>query len=120
MHDPEERAELLKQHEALVAKLRTPEVQARMIADGLDPDAALKKLADQVDAFVAADDDAEKAVEHMLQAGADAADANYKLFKTLRQLVREYKQANPLDPRVEEWEDFVEAWAEQMPKEPEE
>jgi hypothetical protein len=35
-------------------------------------------------------------------------------------LVQEYKQANPLDPQLEEWEDFLEAWAEQVPKEPEE
>ena len=28
--------------------------------------------------------------------------------------------ANPLDPRLEEWRDCLEAWAEEMPKEPEE
>ena len=44
MPDPEERAELLKQHDALVAKIRSPEGQARMIADGLDPEAELKKI----------------------------------------------------------------------------
>jgi hypothetical protein len=38
MCDPEERAELLKEYEAIVAKLRLPEAQARMIADGLDRD----------------------------------------------------------------------------------
>jgi hypothetical protein len=28
--------------------------------------------------------------------------------------------ANPLDPRLEEWKDLLEAWTEEMPKEPEE
>jgi hypothetical protein len=45
MHDPEERAEILKEYEALVPRLRLPEVQARMIAEGLDPEAELKRLA---------------------------------------------------------------------------
>ena len=118
MYDPEERAEILKKYEDLMPKLRSPEVRARMIADGRDPDAVLKKLADQRDTFLAADEAAEKAVDHQLQAAADVADAMHALFKGLRQAVQEFKQANPLDPRVEEWEDFLEAWAEEVPKEP--
>jgi transposase-like protein len=119
MYDPDERAEILKQYEDLLPKLTSPEVRARMIADGLDPEAELKKLADQMDEFVAADEDAEKAVEDMLQKGADAADANYKLFIALRQFLQELKQSNPLHPQLEEWEDLLDALAEQMPKEPE-
>ena len=118
MYDPDECAELLKQYEDLMPKLRSPEVRARMIADGRDPEAVLKKLADQRDTLLAADEVAEKAVEHLLHTHADEADAMHALFKGLRQAVREFKQANPLDPRVEEWEDFLEAWAEEMPKEP--
>jgi len=118
MYDPDECAELLKQYEDLIPKLRSPEVRARMIADGRDPEAVLKKLADQRDTLLAADAAAEKAEEHSLQAHADEADAMHAQFKGLLQAVREFKQANPLDPRVEEWEDFLEAWAEEMPKEP--
>ena len=118
MYDPDECAELLKQYEDLMPKLRSPEVRARMIADGRDPEAVLKKLADQMDTLLAADEVAEKAVEHLLHTHADEADAMHALFKGLRQAVQEFKQANPLDPRVEEWEDFLEAWAEEMPKEP--
>jgi hypothetical protein len=68
MHDPEERAEILKEYEALLPKLASPEVRARMIADGRDPEAVLKQLADQKDAFLAAAA-AEKAVEHTLGGG---------------------------------------------------
>src|SRR5437867_3477716 len=100
MYDPDERVELLKEYETLVAKLRSPEVLARMIADGRDPEAVLKKLADQMDAVVAADEVAEKALERALQAGADEADAVYELFKALRQAIQEHKRLNPLDPRV--------------------
>ena len=120
MYDPDERAELLKKYEDLMARVRTPEVRARMIADGLDPEAELKKFADTVDAYVAADDDYEKAVEDQLQAGADLADEMYKLFKALREVIQELKQTDPLNPQLEELEDFYEALAEQMPKEPEE
>ena len=118
MYDPDECAELLKQYEDLMPKLRSPEVRARMIADGRDPEAVLKKLADQMDTLLAADEVAEKAVEHLLHTHADEADAMHALSKGLRQAVQEFKQANPLDPRVEEWEDFLEAWAEEVPKEP--
>jgi len=120
MYDPEERAELLKEHAALVARLRSPEVQARMIADGLDSAAELKKLAGHIDTFLAADDDYEKAVDHSLHKAADVADAEYRAFKALRQFVQELKQVNPLHPQLEEWEDYLEAWAERMPKEQEE
>ena len=104
----------------MLAKVRSPEVRARMIADGLDPEAELKKLADQMDAFVAADEDYEKAVEDQLQKGADVADAAHKVFKSLREVVQELKRTDPLNPQLEELEDFLEALAEQMPKEPEE
>jgi hypothetical protein len=45
MYDPEERTEVLKRYEDLMPKLRSPEVQARVIADGLDPEAELKRVA---------------------------------------------------------------------------
>jgi len=63
---------------------------------------------------VLADDEvAEKTQKQLLQAAADVADAMHGESKALRQAVQEHKQANPLDPRLE-------AWAEKMPKEPEE
>ena len=120
MYDPEQCAEILKQYEALMPKLRSPEVRARMIADGRDPEAVLKWLTGLKDAVVAADEAAEKAVDHLLQATADAADANYEVFKALPQAIQELKQANPLDPQIEVLENCLEALAEQMPKEPEE
>ena len=119
MYDPEERAELLKQYAELLPKLRSPEVRARMIADGRDPETVLKWLTGLKDAAVAADEVAEKAVDHLLQATADMADANYEVFKALPQAIQELKQANPLDPQIEALEDYFEALAEQMPKEPE-
>ena len=51
---------------------------------------------------------------------ADVADAMRGESKVLRQAVQEHKQANPLDPRLQERKDFLEAWAEKMPKEPKE
>ncbi len=45
MYDPDEIAALVKQYEELVPKLKRPEVRARMIADGRDPDAVLQNLA---------------------------------------------------------------------------
>jgi hypothetical protein len=120
MCDPEQRAEILKQYAALLPKLRSPEVRARMIADDRDPEAVLKWLTGLKDAVVAADEAAEKAVDYLLQATADLADANYEVFKALPQAIQELKQAKPLDPQIEVLEDYFEALAEQMPKEPEE
>src|ERR1035441_1004764 len=119
MYDPEERAELLKKYEDLMPKLRSPEVRARMIADGRDPEAVLKLLTGLKDAVVAADEVAEKAADHLLQATADVADANHEVFKALPQAIQELKRANPLDPQIEVLENCFEALAEQMPKEPE-
>jgi hypothetical protein len=120
MYDPEVRAQFLKQYEACVAKITSPEGRARLIARGLDPETELKKITALKDAAVAADEVCEKTDEQMLQAGADVADAQYDLFKALRQALQEHKQANPFDPRLEEWEDILEAMAEQMPKEEQE
>ena len=119
MHDPEERAEILKRYEDLMPKLRSPEVRARMIADGRDPEAVMKMLTGLRDVFLAADEAADKAEEHLLHAHADEADAQYEVFKALPQAIEELKQADPLDPRLEKLEDLREALAEQMPKEPE-
>ena len=120
MYDPERRAEMLKEFEALVAKVMSPEGQARLAARGLDPAAELKKITALKDNFLAADDEYEKARENQLQKAADVADAGYEVFKALRRAVQEFKQVNPLDPRLEEWEEQLEALAEQMPKEREE
>src|SRR5438105_2273596 len=119
MHSPEERDEIIKKYEALMPKLRSPKVKARMIADGLDPEAQVNKMKAAMDAYLAADQECEEDQEKLLHAGADVADASYEAFKATRKVVQEYEQANPLDPRLEEWEDFLEAWAEQVPKEQE-
>jgi hypothetical protein len=55
-----------------------------------------------------------------LQVTADAADGLHDLFKTARQALQEHKRANPLDPRVEEWEEPLDAWSQDLPKEPQE
>ncbi len=120
MYDPDEIAALVKRYEELVPKLKRPEVRARMIADGRDPDAVLQDLAAKMDKLLASDQVVEKTLEAYLQATADMVDQSNKLFKMLRPLVQQYKQANPLDPRVEEWEEKLEIWAQQVPKEPEE
>jgi hypothetical protein len=102
---------------SLMPKLRSPEGRARMTACGLDPEAELKKATALKDAFLAADEAAEKAQEHSLQAGADEAHAAYEVFKSLRQSVQELKQANPLDTQLEELGEYLEAMAKRMPKE---
>jgi hypothetical protein len=61
-----------------------------VIADGLDPEAELKRVAALKDAFLAKDEAAEKAAEHLLHASADVADAMNEEFKSLRQMFREY------------------------------
>ena len=118
MRDPEERAELLKRHDDLMAKLQRPEVRARMIADGRDPEEAIKRLTALKDNVLAKGEAADKAEEELLHAHADEADAARELFKTLRQAIRELRRSNPLHPQLEEWEDALEAWAQEMPKEP--
>lgn len=120
MHDPEERAEFLKEYEANIAKAMSPEGRARLIARGLDPEAEFKRVAALKDAFLAADKDYEQAVDDHLQKTANLADAQYTLFKSLRDLVQELKRTDPLNPQLEELEDFLEAMAERVPKEPEE
>lgn len=117
MDYPEDCAELLKQCDEHMVKLRSPEAQARMIADGRDPEAVLREMAAARDTLLAANQKCEEDQEKSLHARADVADASYEAFKATRKSVQEYKQANPLDPRLEEWEDQLEAWAEQMPKE---
>ena len=120
MFDPDEHAEFLKECEANLAKAMSPEGRARLIARGLDPEAEFKRVAALKDAYLAADQDYEKAVDDKLQKAANLADAEYTLFKALRDVVQELKRTDPLNPQLEEWEDFVEAWAERVPKEPDE
>ncbi len=120
MYDPDEIAELVKRYEELLPKLKRPEVRARLIADGRDPDAVLRDLTAKMDQLLAADKVCEEKLEAYLQATANMTDESNKLFKMLRQVVQQYKQANPLDPRVEEWEELLEIWARQVPKEPDE
>ena len=118
MYDPDERAEFLKEYEANLAKAMSPEGRARLIARGLDPEAEFKRVAALKDAYLAADQDYEKAVDDTLQKAATLGDAEYTLFKALREVVQELKRTDPLNPQLEECEDILEAWAEQMPKEP--
>ena len=120
MYDPGERAEFLKEFEAKVAKAMSSEGRANLIARGFDPEAEFKKLTAAKDAFLAADDDYEQAHEDLLQKTANQADSVYAVFKALRDVIKEAREINPLDPRLEEWEDQLEAMAELMPKEPEE
>src|SRR5256885_221608 len=117
MIDPDRRGEVLKEYEKWFAKVNSPEGRARLLARGVDPDAELTKLTALKETFLAANDECEKAQEELLQKGADVADASYEVYKALRRLVEDYKRVNPLDPRLDEWEDQLEAWAEHMPKE---
>jgi ABC-type transporter Mla subunit MlaD len=119
MYDPDERAEFLKEYEANLAKAMSPEGRARLIARGLDPEAEFKRVAAQKDAYLAADKDYEQAVDDHLQKVANLGDATDTLFKSLRDLVQELKRTDPLNPQLEELEDFVEALAQRVPKEPE-
>jgi ABC-type transporter Mla subunit MlaD len=118
MYDPDERAEFLKEYEANLAKAMSPEGRARLIARGLDPEAEFKRVAAQKDAYLAADKDYEQAVDDHLQKVANLGDATDTLFKSLRDLVQELKRTDPLNPQLEELEDFVEALAQRVPKEP--
>jgi len=79
----------------------------------------LKKLSALRDTFLAADEACEKAREDLLQSAADVADASCEVFKALPHAIQEHKQNNPFDPRLEEWEDQLENWAEGLPKEQE-
>jgi len=120
MLDPDRGAEALKRCEEIAAKVSSPDGRAALIARGLDPEAELKKMAAHMDTYRAANAECEKVQEELLHAGADVADAQYAAFKALRQAIQVHKQNDPLDPRLEEWEEFLEAWAEEMPKETEE
>src|ERR1019366_1754575 len=120
MPSPEEHQEMLKKYDDLLPKLRLPEVRARMIADGRDPDAVLKALTGLRDTYLAKHEASEKADEDLLQATADVADAKYEVFKALPQAIEELKQTEPFSPQLEELEDYFEALAEEMPKEPDE
>ena len=117
MHDPDEIEALEKRYAEVMATANTPEVRARMIADGIDPDAKFKEIEAAFQKHLTAKAAAEAAEENALQATADVGDATYELFKSLRTAIREHKKANPLDPRVEEWEEIIEALSEQYPKE---
>ena len=118
MYDPEERAEFLKEYEANMAKAMSSEGRARLIARGLDPEAELKRITALKDAYLAADEDYEKAVDDKLQKAANLGDATHTLFNSLREVVQELKRTDPLNPQLEELEDFVEVLAERVPKEP--
>ena len=120
MYDPEERAELLKKYQELLPKLKSPEVRARMIADGLDPEAELKEYADSVDALRAAAKDLDGTQEQFLHTTANVADAEYELFKHLRQAIQMMRDAEIFEPQLDEMEEQLKAWAERLPKEPEE
>jgi hypothetical protein len=67
--------------------------------------------------FVRAAAKAEAATEASLQANADLADAEYKMFKATEPIVRAAYEERPFDPQVQEWKEFHDEWRKQMPKE---
>jgi hypothetical protein len=119
VQDPDEHEARLKHYANVMAKADTPEVRARMIADGVDPDAKFMEITGAFHTYLRSHEAAESAGEAALHATADAADSLYELFKGMRAAVRAHKEANPLDPRIEEWESLLEALSEQFPKDTE-
>lgn len=59
----------------------------------------------------------DQAQEKEYQAVADAAEADYKLFKKTDEIVTKICEVKPFDPQVQEWKEFVDEWRKHMPKE---
>jgi predicted kinase len=100
--------------------MQRPEVRARMIADGLDPDAEAAKARGLLDALIKANANCEVADEKLLQTTADKADAMLAFYKAFKTMVREFEQNDPLNPKLEEAREFLDALAEEMPKDEDE
>lgn len=116
MNDPDEIENQRKTYQALYEQLQSPEVRARMLADGLDPDAELRRLRDRFANYEMAARQAEAADEQLLQSLADKADAFRDLYRLLKRAVAEKERENPLDPHLEQAREFLESLSEEIPK----
>lgn len=116
MNDPDEIEIQRETYESIREELLSPEVRARMLADGVDPDAELKRLSDRFATYEAAARQAEAADELLLQSLADKADAFRNLYRLLKRAVAEKERENPLDPHLAQAREFLETLSKEVPK----
>ncbi len=117
MTDPDEIEAVRKEYEALRAKLLLPEALARMAADGLNPDAEMQRLDALFQNAMTAVKASDEGDERMLQLLADKEDSLRALYQGVKAAIAELQAHDPLNPKLEEFQDLLEAWSERMPKE---
>ena len=84
---------------------------------GLDAEKLIAQLTASLRDLEKKQREVEKAELKEFHAIADAADAEYELFKHMDSMLKKMLEANPFDPFVEEWKEFLDEWRQHMPKE---
>jgi hypothetical protein len=108
--------------EELIEHLQNQHARIRRHADlirehGMDPDTLIGFTAKPLATLIRACEVCDEKQEELLNAMADSADAQYKLFKDLEPIAEQLYEINPFDPEVQELKEFVDEWRKQMPKE---
>jgi hypothetical protein len=105
-----------RDYEAVRAQLLLPAVQARMLADGRDPNAEIARLDALYAEMLRTDARMQNQHDRALNAAGDAADSMRELYRVTKKLLVETEQADPFHPQLKEMRDFLEALSARMPK----
>jgi vacuolar-type H+-ATPase subunit I/STV1 len=112
---PEDTREYIAHLRGLLAQVEAH--RADILAVGIDPDQFRTKLEGPLAGLERKETELEEAVENLLQATADKADAHRKAFHSLDTVVQTAAEEQPFDPAVQDAKEFVEEMRKQMPKE---
>lgn len=101
--------------ESYLGKLR--EKRERLLALGLPVDQMIVDTTAKCREFLKATQETEAAEDRLLEATANSADAQYKLFKAMDAAVQTALEINPFDPQAQEMKEQLDEWRKHMPKE---
>lgn len=88
-----------------------------LIAHGVKADDFLANIVPKFQAAEQACLDVDKSENDLLTARANLADAEYNLFKLMKQGVESMEEEKPFDPAVQEWREQLDELAKNFPKE---
>jgi hypothetical protein len=98
-----------------VARVR--ELRDEFIAHGVAADRFIAESEPKIAGLELANQEVDRLEDALLNARADLADAQYKLFRASEQALRRMEEEKPFDPQVQELREEIDEWAKHFPKE---
>ena len=110
-----EAEELLAFSRERISKVR--QHREELIAHGIKADDFLKGAEEVTRPLAEAQGKVEKLEDELLHARANAADAEYALFRVCKETVSAMEEVKPFDSEVQELREEVDEWSKHFPKE---